>query len=118
MAKLDIAERRLPQDDRIGRCEARKSTSGFSIIPTVRGESIALRILDRGVTLEFKVPLVMACDDRILPLQSRLEAVADETELDNVFETERHLLYVASTRARPADDLGRASRFRVSAGVT
>ncbi len=42
----------------------------------------------------------MACDDGVLPLQSRLEADADETEMDEVYETERHLFYVACTRAR------------------
>jgi superfamily I DNA/RNA helicase len=50
--------------------------------------------------LEFKAVAVIACDEDVLPLQSRMEAVADETELDEVYETERHLLYVASTRAR------------------
>jgi ATP-dependent exoDNAse (exonuclease V) beta subunit len=43
---------------------------------------------------------VMACDDEVLPLQSRIESVADEVELDDVYETERQLLYVACTRAR------------------
>ena len=50
--------------------------------------------------LEFKAVAVMACDDGVLPLQSRLEAVAGETELDDVYETERHLFYVACTRPR------------------
>ena len=50
--------------------------------------------------LEFKAAAVMACDDGVLPLQSRMEAVADETELDDVYETERQLFYVACTRAR------------------
>ena len=50
--------------------------------------------------LEFKAVAVMACDDGVLPLQSRMETVADETELDDVYETERHLFYVACTRAR------------------
>lgn len=50
--------------------------------------------------LEFKAVVVMACDDEVLPLQSRIEAVADEAGLDEVYETERHLLYVACTRAR------------------
>ncbi len=50
--------------------------------------------------LEFKAVVVMACDDNVLPLRARLEAVADEVELDEVYETERHLLYVACTRAR------------------
>ena len=50
--------------------------------------------------LEFKAVSVMACDDDILPLQDRIETVADESELDEVYETERHLFYVACTRAR------------------
>ena len=50
--------------------------------------------------LEFKAAGVMACDDGVLPLQARMEAVADETELDDVYETERQLFYVACTRAR------------------
>ncbi len=42
----------------------------------------------------------MACDDEVLPLQSRIESVADEVDLDDVYETERQLFYVACTRAR------------------
>ena len=43
---------------------------------------------------------VMACDDEVLPLQERIENVADEADLEDVYNTERHLLYVACTRAR------------------
>jgi superfamily I DNA/RNA helicase len=50
--------------------------------------------------LEFKAVVVMACDDEVLPLQSRIESGADEVELDDIYETERHRLYVACTRAR------------------
>ena len=50
--------------------------------------------------LEFKMAVVMACDEQFLPLKERIEAVADEVELDDVYATERHLLYVACTRAR------------------
>jgi superfamily I DNA/RNA helicase len=60
--------------------------------------SIGTMHLAKG--LEFKVVIVMACDDEILPDQNRIETVADETELDEVYETERHLFYVACTRAR------------------
>ena len=60
--------------------------------------SIGTMHLAKG--LEFKAVVVMACDDDVLPLQERIETVADETELDEVYETERHLLYVACTRAR------------------
>ncbi len=42
----------------------------------------------------------MACDDEVLPLQARVEAVTDEADLMEVYETERYLLYVACTRAR------------------
>ena len=60
--------------------------------------SIGTMHLAKG--LEFKAVVVMACDEDILPLQERIETVADETELDEVYETERHLFYVACTRAR------------------
>ncbi len=50
--------------------------------------------------LEFRAVVVMACDDDIIPLQARLEAVADDADLEEVYNTERHLLYVACTRAR------------------
>ena len=60
--------------------------------------SIGTMHLAKG--LEFKAVAVMACDDVVLPLQARIESIADETELDEVYETERHLFYVACTRAR------------------
>ena len=50
--------------------------------------------------LEFRSVVVAACDDEVIPLQSRIEAIADEADLEDVHETERHLLYVACTRAR------------------
>ena len=43
---------------------------------------------------------VMACDDEVIPLQDRIEAVSDSSDLEEVYNTERHLLYVACTRAR------------------
>lgn len=52
--------------------------------------------------LEYRGVAVMACDDDALPLQERIESVTDESALDEVYETERHLLYVACTRARDA----------------
>lgn len=50
--------------------------------------------------LEFRAVIVMACDDDVLPNQDRINSAADEGELDEVYETERHLFYVACTRAR------------------
>lgn len=50
--------------------------------------------------LEFRIVVVAACDDEVVPLQARIEAVADDADLEEVYDTERHLLYVACTRAR------------------
>jgi superfamily I DNA/RNA helicase len=50
--------------------------------------------------LEFRAVVVMACNDEVVPLQSRMESVAESADLDEVYHTERHLLYVACTRAR------------------
>jgi hypothetical protein len=50
--------------------------------------------------LEFRAVVVMACDEGILPLDARVADAADEAELDDIYETERRLLYVACTRAR------------------
>jgi superfamily I DNA/RNA helicase len=44
--------------------------------------------------------VVAACDDEILPLQARIETISDDADLEKVYNTERHLLYVACTRAR------------------
>jgi superfamily I DNA/RNA helicase len=50
--------------------------------------------------LEFRAVAVMACDDEVIPLQERIETATGEDDLREVYETERHLLYVACTRAR------------------
>ncbi len=60
--------------------------------------SISTMHLAKG--LEFRAVVVMACDDEVIPLQSRIETISDETDLEEVYNTERHLLYVACTRAR------------------
>lgn len=60
--------------------------------------TIATMHLAKG--LEFRAVAVMACDDEIIPLQERIGTVADESDLEEVYQTERHLLYVACTRAR------------------
>ncbi|HEX2779377.1 MAG TPA: GspE/PulE family protein, partial [Gemmatimonadaceae bacterium] len=49
LAELDIAERRRPQDGRIRvRVEARELDLRVSCVPTMFGESVVLRLLDRG----------------------------------------------------------------------
>ncbi len=60
--------------------------------------SISTMHLAKG--LEFRAVVVMACDDEVIPLQERIETVTDDADLEDVYNTERHLLYVACTRAR------------------
>ena len=60
--------------------------------------SISTTHLAKG--LEFRAVIVMACDDEVMPLQERIETVGDDADLQEVYDTERHLLYVACTRAR------------------
>jgi superfamily I DNA/RNA helicase len=60
--------------------------------------SISTMHLAKG--LEFRSVVVMACDDEVMPLQERIETVADDADLEEVYNRERHLLYFACTRAR------------------
>ncbi|MEZ6142949.1 MAG: UvrD-helicase domain-containing protein [Zavarzinella sp.] len=60
--------------------------------------TVATMHLAKG--FEFRSVAVMACDDEVIPLQNRIEEASDEADLKEVYETERHLLYVACTRAR------------------
>ena len=69
-----------------------QTTHGYASLTTMH--------LAKG--LEFKIVVVMACDDEVIPQQERIETVADEADLEEVYNTERHLLYVACTRARDA----------------
>jgi superfamily I DNA/RNA helicase len=64
------------------------------------GGQIAIGTMHLAKGLEFRAVVVMACDDEIIPLQSRIETVADDSDLEEIYNTERHLLYVACTRAR------------------
>ncbi len=56
MANLDIAERRLPQDGRIRiRIAGKEIDLRVSTVPTMHGESVVMRILDKGgVPLDFE----------------------------------------------------------------
>ena len=87
------------------RTAANKASARFKVLDEHVGTaigyvSIGTMHLVKG--LEFRVA-VMACDDEIIPLQARIESVGEDSDLKEVYDTERHLLYVACTRAR--DDL-------------
>ena len=81
-----------------------ETTSGFLSISTMH--------LAKG--LEFRAVVIMACDDEVIPLQARIETAAEDSDLEEVYNTERHLLYVACTRARDhllITSVGPASEF-------
>lgn len=65
-----------------------------------RPGTVSINTMHRAKGLEFRAVAVMACDEDVLPLQARIEAVSDESDLEEVYNTERYLLYVACTRAR------------------
>ncbi len=67
------------------------------------GDAVAVGTMHLAKGLEFQAVAVMACDEEVLPSSARIAAVGDEADLEEVYDTERHLLYVACTRAR--DDL-------------
>jgi superfamily I DNA/RNA helicase len=85
------------------RAAAEKAKLPFKVLdekiePVGNNASISTMHLAKG--LEFRAVVVMACDDEVIPLQERIETIGDHADLQEVYDTERHLLYVACTRAR------------------
>ena len=66
----------------------------------VRDDRVLVSTMHLAKGLEFKAVCVMACDASALPDSDRIATAVDESELDEVYETERQLFYVACTRAR------------------
>jgi superfamily I DNA/RNA helicase len=100
--EFGVFVRSAPQLDR-ARAAVKESGMAFKIldehVETATGHvSVGTMHLAKG--LEFRAVVVMACDDEIIPLQERIETVGDDADLQEVYDTERHLLYVACTRAR------------------
>lgn len=89
----------------VARAEAALKAAGVQFkvldesVVTVSGHA-AVCTMHLAKGLEFRAVVVMACDDEVLPLQERIESVGDEGDLQEVYDTERQLLYVACTRAR------------------
>ena len=67
MSDLDIAERRKPQDGRVGlTIDGRRVDLRVATLPVVRGESVVMRILDQGQALTTIDALGMGEKDRAL----------------------------------------------------
>ena len=91
--------------DQIGRATAAVEKAGlpFAILDNhvqTTAEHVSVSTMHLAKGLEFRAVAVIACDDEVVPLQERIETVTDDTDLEDVYNTERHLLYVACTRAR------------------
>lgn len=91
-------------NDQIARASKIAELAGVKTISSLRGpsaeEAVLIGTMHLAKGLEFRAVLVVACDEGVLPLATRIDEVADEFELDEVVATERQLLYVAATRAR------------------
>ena len=64
------------------------------------GAAVTVGEMHLAKGLEFRTVAVIACDSEVIPLQARVESIVDEADLEEVYNTERNLLYVACTRAR------------------
>ncbi|MFN9546684.1 MAG: 3'-5' exonuclease [Cyanobacteriota bacterium] len=64
------------------------------------GSKATLSTMHLAKDLELRAVIVMACDEDVIPNAERIKAITDDSDLDEVVATERHLLYVACTRAR------------------
>ena len=76
--------------------------------------------MHRAKGLEFKVVVVMGCDADVLPFASTLKGLEDEADREAFLEQERHLLYVAFTRARErllVTYAGKPSRWLIPAAT-
>ncbi len=61
---------------------------------------VAVGTMHAAKGLEFRAVVLMGCDHASLPLRSVASKIADAVEREDFIEQERHLLYVACTRAR------------------
>ena len=89
----------------LDRARAAVRAAGFNLQVLDEGDKtgddcVTISTMHLAKGLEFRAVAVMACDDEVIPSQERIESVADVSDLEDVYNTERHLLYVACTRAR------------------
>lgn len=94
---------RSPKELDRARAAVKAAGFRFRVLDEGRGmnrDRISISTMHLAKGLEFRAVAVMACDDEVIPSQERIETVADDADLQEVYDTERHLLYVACTRAR------------------
>lgn len=79
IAGLGCGDKRAGDDDKVG---------------------VTVALMHDAKGQEFRAVAVMACDESVIPNEKRMAEVSDANALGEVYATERHLLYVACTRAR------------------
>lgn len=65
-----------------------------------RNGTVTPATMHQAKGLEFRAVAVMACDEDVIPDPDRLSEAADMPAMEEAHDLERHLLYVALTRAR------------------
>lgn len=74
MARLNIAERRLPQDGRIQlRAQGKEIDMRVSTVPTMHGESVVMRLLDKH-SVKLDLNTLGFSDDNLHKIQQQLDA--------------------------------------------
>ncbi len=76
--------------------------SGYRDTLAKGSTEIRLGTMEEAKGLEYRAVAVIACDSAILPSPARLAEAGFISGMEDVYETERNLLYVACTRARDA----------------
>lgn len=92
-------------DAELNRARAAAKAAGIRAVELsekveVEDGAVAISTMHFAKGLEFRSVVVMACDDEVIPQSERIVSLADDADLEEVYNTERHLLYVACTRAR------------------
>jgi superfamily I DNA/RNA helicase len=64
------------------------------------GSKATLSTMHLAKGLEFRAVIVMACDEDVIPNAERIKAITDDSDLDEVVATERHLLGIRGGPAR------------------
>ncbi|RFU14353.1 ATP-dependent helicase [Rhodobacteraceae bacterium W635] len=85
----------VPSDDVV--CLVRTSSLVAEIAPML---PIRVMSMHAAKGAEYRAVAVLALDQDMVPLEARLLSANDEARLDEIINTERHLLYVAASRAR------------------
>ena len=100
--EIGIFVRAPEQVDRAARAAnaARLKSERIGLNTEIPAGHVGIGTMHSAKGLEFRAVAVIACDDDVIPLESRLMEITDDADLEDVYNTERHLLYVACTRAR------------------